>query len=209
MQQALVVEDLPDARDWLTQVLHTCFDGVRVHTCEGVQAAQAWLQEGGAPDIALIDLSLPDGSGVRVIESVVRRQPQAVCVVTSIYNDDAHLFPALRAGARGYLLKDQPPDEIVRALQGIASGAPPISPAIARRMLSFFSDQAQPPSGDLSPREVEVLRLLGKGLTQAEAARVLGLSVHTVMGYVKEIYRKLNVSSRAEAALVARDMGLL
>jgi len=209
MQHALVVEDLPDARDWLAQVLRTCFDGVAVHACDSVQAALASLREGEAPDIALIDLSLPDGSGVRVIDAVVRRHPQAVCVVTSIYNDDAHLFPALRAGARGYLLKDQPPEDILRALKGIANGAPPISPAIARRMLSYFAGQAQPPAGDLSPREVEVLRLLGKGLTQAEAARVLGLSVHTVMGYVKEIYRKLNVSSRAEAALVARDMGLL
>jgi DNA-binding NarL/FixJ family response regulator len=98
---------------------------------------------------------------------------------------------------------------IVQSLQGIASGTPPISPAIARRMLSFFQPATVPEAPLLTDREIDVLRIIAKGMTQVECARLLELSPHTISGYVKDIYRKLNVCSRAEAALVARDLGLV
>ncbi len=208
-RHGFILEDLPESQQWLGQALVAAFPGITTQTASSVQEARGGLAGGCAPDVALIDLGLPDGSGVSIIEEIKKTRPNCLCVVTSIYNDDAHVFPALRAGATGYLLKDQPIAVIVQALQGIASGTPPISPAIARRMLAFFQPPAVPDVPVLTERETEVLRIIAKGLTQSECARLLELSPHTVSGYVKDIYRKLNVCSRAEAALVARDLGLV
>lgn len=207
--RAFILEDLPESQEWLSRALSRAFAGIAVEVCASVNEASTYLARCEEPEVALIDLGLPDGSGVTVIEQVKRRFPACLCVVASIFNDDAHVFPALRAGATGYLLKDQPVDAIVAALQGIAAGTPPISPAIARRMLAFFQPASPEHQPELTDRETEVLRLIAKGITQAECARLLGLSPHTVPGYVKDIYRKLNVCTRAEAALVARDLGLV
>jgi len=211
MQTGFILEDLPESQVWLSEALTLSFPGIVIDSAFSVQEARDKLAVGALPDIALIDLGLPDGSGVELIEFIQRRSPNTLCIVASIYHDDGHIFPALRAGAQGYLLKDQPVAAIVAALTGIAGGQPPLSPAIARRMLSFFQPGLAPatPTPALTERETEVLRMISKGMTQAETGRLLGISQHTVAGYVKELYRKLNVSSRAEAALLARDMGLV
>lgn len=208
MKNGLILEDLDESRHWLSRALVESFPGICVAFSDTVAEAKRIIKAGARPDIALIDLGLPDGSGIEVIELIAQHSPTTLCVVASIFDDDKHVFPALRAGARGYLLKDQPVHIIVRALSGIAAGEPPISPAIARRMLNFFHLPIEAPPL-LTERETEVLQLVSKGLTQAESARLLGISPHTVSGYVKDIYRKLNVTSRAEAALRARDMGLV
>lgn len=220
MKSGLIIEDQPESTAWLTKAMVKSFPDIVIETAASLQEARDRLGAGCAPDIALVDLGLPDGSGIELIEDILRHSPATLCIVASIYNDDHHIFPALRAGARGYLLKDQPITSIVDALNGIYAGQPPLSPAIARRMLSYFQpSQPKPghrpspvsqavPAPALTERETEVLRLIAKGMTQAETARLLGISVHTVAGYVKDLYRKLNVSSRAEAALVARDIGL-
>lgn len=211
MQTGFILEDLPESQVWLSEALTKSFPGIAIDSAFSVQEARDKLAVSAMPDIALIDLGLPDGSGVELIEFIQRRSPDTLCIVASIYHDDGHIFPALRAGAQGYLLKDQPVAAIVAALTGIAGGQPPLSPAIARRMLSFFQPGPAPatPTPALTERETEVLRMISKGMTQAETGRLLGISQHTVAGYVKELYRKLNVSSRAEAALLARDMGLV
>lgn len=210
MRTAFILEDLAESQAWLGKALESSFPGIVIETAACVQEAQERIAAGLQPDIALIDLGLPDGSGVVIIERLQRASPQTLCIVASIYDDDGHIFPALRAGARGYLLKDMPVAQIVDALKGIAAGAPPLSPAIARRMLAFFQPQpAEPDEPALTARETEVLRFIAKGMTQAETGQLLGISQYTVAGYVKDIYRKLNVSSRAEAALRARDMGLV
>ena len=210
MKRAFILEDLAESQAWLEKALEQSFPGIAVEAAFNIEEALQKLRAAPPPDIALIDLSLPDGSGVRVIEWLQQHSATTLCVVASIFDDDGHIFPALRAGARGYLLKDQPVAAIVQALTGIAAGEPPLSPAIARRLLAFFqptvSVREQPA---LTERESEVLMFIAKGLTQAEVARLLGISPHTVAGYVKELYRKLNVSSRAEAAVRARDMGLI
>lgn len=208
MKQGFILEDIPESQAWLRQSLEDSFPEIEIRVADSLQEARLCLAGNWTPEIALIDLGLPDGSGVEIIELLQKRTPAALCIVASIYDDDGHVFPALRAGARGYLLKDQPVPGIVQALQGIASGAPPLSPAIARRMLTYFNRPSEQVSG-LTARETEVLRLIAKGITQAETARLLGISQHTVSGYVKDLYRKLNVSSRAEAAVLARDMGLV
>ncbi len=171
--------------------------------------ALAWIKQAAPPDLALIDLSLPDGSGVTLIEEINRRAPGTVCIVVTIFDNDLHLIPALRAGAQGYLLKDQSWQQIAQLLLGITEGRPPLSPAIARRLLAHFRPQPQQFIAPLTERETEVLALIAKGMTMAEAARLLGISPNTVAGYVKKIYRKLQVSSRAEAALTAHNLGLV
>lgn len=209
-QHAFILEDLPESSEWLARALVDAFGGVVITNTSTLAQARNQLASGVQADIALIDLGLPDGSGVDFIAELRKARPNTLVVVASIYDDDAHVFPALRAGASGYLLKDQPIHIIVQALQGIASGNPPLSPGIARRVLGFFHGPGTAPTDhpQLTERETEVLRLIAKGLTRVECARLLGLSTHTVIGYVKDIYRKLDVNSRAEAALAARTMGL-
>lgn len=209
-QRAFILEDLTESLQWLTRALAEAFPGIAIANAANLAQARSQLVDGLHADIALVDLGLPDGSGVHFIAELKQARPHTLIVVASIYDDDAHVFPALRAGASGYLLKDQPIHIIVQALQGIAGGNPPLSPGIARRVLGFFhaADPAQPDHPQLTEREADVLRLIAKGLTRTECARLLGLSTHTVIGYVKDIYRKLDVNSRAEAALAARNMGL-
>ncbi len=210
MKTVWILEDLPESSVWLSKALLSVFPQIAIvhFACLADALAVAQVQPG--PDLALVDLNLPDGSGIALIEILNRHSAHTICVVASIYDDDLHLMPALRAGAQGYLLKDQSWEQIAELLRGIAEGRPPLSPAIARRLLAHFRPQPQHHMIEpLTDRETEVLSLIAKGMTMAEAARLLGISPNTVAGYVKEIYRKLNVSSRAEAALTARNLGLV
>jgi len=208
MKTALIVEDLPDSRTWLAGVLVAAFPGVAVESADSVAHALASLDR-SAPDIALVDLGLPDGSGIDVIRQITKRSSATVTVVTTVFADDQHVFPALRAGAHGYVLKDQTADELVPLLQGIVNGRPPLSPAIARRLLGFFGPAGEKSATTLTARETEVLTLIAKGLTIAKVAETLGISHNTAAGYVKGIYRKLNVSSRAEATMEAARLGVI
>ncbi len=209
--KALIVEDVPESQDLLCEIATAAFPGIVCVCVAEVRPALALL---GTPfRLALVDLSLPDGTGLDVLRQLVPRQPECTVVVATIHDDDEHVFSALRAGAHGYLHKDEPPDRLVAQLQGIREGRPPLSPAIARRILGYFH-QPQPvpaaePTIDLTPREREVLSLLGRGLSIAVIARELAISPYTVGDHVKNIYRKLDITSRAEAALQARDLGLL
>jgi len=209
VKTCLLLEDVPEAREWLAEVVRAGFPDIVASAAASLAEARTWLSSHPGPDLAIVDLGLPDGSGVELIAELNRRSPHTLCVVASIFDDDAHLIPALRAGAQGYLLKDQPREQLVELLRGIAEGRPPLSPAIARKLLNHFRPRPEQMPEPLTERETEVLRLIAKGLTTAEAARILGISTHTVSSYVKEIYRKLNVSSRAEAALTARNLGLV
>jgi DNA-binding NarL/FixJ family response regulator len=208
--RALVVDDLAPSRIWLAQALRSAFPGIGIDLAASLREARAHIDP--PPPLALIDLGLPDGSGVELIEALQRTSPDTLCIVATVFDDDAHLFPALRAGAQGYVLKDQAPETLVEMLRGIASGRPPLSPSIARRLLRHFQPLPAPVGDEeahLTPRETDVLRLTAKGLTLAEVADALALSRHTVSGYLKDIYRKLRVSTRAEAALEAARRGLV
>ncbi len=214
----LVVEDQADTRDWLVSVLKSAFGDITIAAVSTLAEARVWLDgRKGLSDrtIALIDLALPDGTGVDLITAIAQEHPHTIPVVISIYDDEAHLFDAVAAGAQGYLLKDQQPETLVRRLMEIEKGEPPLSPSIARRILAHFQ-KAAPGLENLAPaeialtnRESEVLGLLAQGLRISDAAAELGLTRHTVAGYVKVIYSKLNIASRAEAALEARRRGLI
>ena len=204
--RALVVDDLESSRDWLSRALAKAFPGIQIAVAASL--AEAQMHVDASPPLALIDLGLPDGSGIRLIEKL---HPQGtLCIVATVFDDDAHLFPALHAGAQGYVLKDQSTENLAEMLNGIAAGQPPLSPSIARRLLRHFQP-AEPDISEpaLTARETDVLRLIAKGHTVAEVGGLLGLSRHTAAGYLKDVYRKLSVSSRAEATLVATRRGLV
>lgn len=209
MTRVLLVDDLPEALALLQQVACTAFADALCLPAGSVKQALQLLQTQHF-DVALVDLGLPDGSGLEVIVQLQQLQPACAPVVATIYDDDSHLFAALQAGAQGYLLKDQPADWLAQQLRGILEGQPPLSPAIARRLLRHF----QPPvpvsaQAELTGRERGVLGLLAQGVRIADIAVQLGISRHTAGDHVKNIYRKLNISSRAEAALRAKGMGLV
>ncbi|MBE7732547.1 LuxR C-terminal-related transcriptional regulator [Devosia faecipullorum] len=207
----LLIEDQPATRDWMLGVLDSAFPNIEVATAGSLKAAQIWLdQHGDELWLAIIDLGLPDGSGIHIVRRLQADHPGAMPIVATIYDDDAHLFEAIAAGARGYVLKDEEAELLVSYLQRIERGEPPLSPSIALRMLSHFRAPQNMPDDDagLSPRETEVLALLAKGLTVAETARRLALQPQTVASYVKVIYQKLCISSRAEATREAIRRGL-
>ncbi len=215
MTNILLLEDLPEIRAWMRSLVQQVFPGALISEAARVQDALD-LVPALRFDLALIDLGLPDGSGVAVVTKLRDLQPEAQSVVVTIHDDDEHLFPALQAGAFGYILKEQARELITEQLQRISQGEPPLSPSIARRVMAYFSEKSKPaqprnsllPNVSLTERESEVLLRVAKGYTLPEIGVQLGLSRHTIADYVKQIYRKLNVSSRAEAALEAQRLGL-
>lgn len=229
VRQVLIVDDLQEALDMLEQAVREAFadEHLAIVRADSVAAAR-WQITRQAFQLALVDLHLGDGHGTDVIAELSARQPGCMAVVATIFDDDDHLFRALQAGAQGYLLKDRAPAWLATQLRGIGAGQPPLSPAIARRLMRHFRGPTEAnadsvrtdgrprsqggvspaPTEDLTPREREVLGLLAKGVHIADIARVLGISRHTVGDHVKHLYRKLNISSRAEAALEARERGL-
>jgi DNA-binding NarL/FixJ family response regulator len=217
MQSVLIVEDTPHLMAWLSQVVSDTFADAQIQACDTRAKALATLAQQRF-DLALVDLGLPDGSGLDVIEVLRDRQSECTCVVVTIFDDDDHLFGSLKAGAFGYLLKDQEQHTLKAQLLRIVQGEPPLTPSIARRVLGYFTQAASrratlaqsiEAAVALTERETEVLGLVAKGLTLGEIAKMLGISRYTVADYVKTIYKKLNVSSRAEAALEAVRRGLV
>jgi DNA-binding NarL/FixJ family response regulator len=205
----LLVEDHKETREILASVLLDAFGSIQITQASTLAQARARLKAQSF-NLALVDIGLPDGSGIDLVAQMSRTMPQVYVVVMTIFDDDQHLFAALQAGAHGYLLKEQTHEELVNHLKGMLQGQPPLSPAVARRILQHFHMQTRPFSRHvLTDRESEVLILLAKGLTCKELASLLGISPHTTAGHVKNIYRKLNINSRAEASLEAARLGLV
>jgi two-component system nitrate/nitrite response regulator NarL len=238
--KVLILEDNPVARGFLCRVVRESFSDVSSITeASDLEAARTILghNAGGraAPSddpfqLILVDLELPDGSGLELLTELAGYP--ATRIVTTLYSDDDHLFPALQCGADGYLLKEDRFEVLVEELQKIVRGQPPLSPAIARRLLTHFRNgegnglggghQAAPAAAPaapqapapldherLTPRESEVLTYLSKGFTIKEIASLMGIKWFTVNDHIKSIYKKLNVSSRAEAAVLASKQGLV
>ncbi|MBL8861526.1 MAG: response regulator transcription factor [Planctomycetes bacterium] len=162
------------------------------------------------PDVLLQDLGLPGLSGIDGIRRYRARHPQALVLVLTVFGDDRHVFEAICAGASGYLLKDTPPERLRGAIRELVAGGAPISPGIARRILTIFQRfPSAPAAAELSPRELEVLRALVLGHSYKTAAGVLGLSLDTVRFHVRSIYAKLHVHSKSEAVVAAIRRGLV
>ncbi|MBE7375820.1 response regulator [Pseudomonas lopnurensis] len=175
--------------------------------------ARALLQR-QVPDVAIIDLGLPDGDGIELICELQRSVPLPSVLVATVFGDEAHVIRAIEAGARGYLLKDTAIEEFARAIRMVHQGGSPLSPQIARHLLKRFvtptvraSDRSELDS--LTAREIEILTSISQGFTVAETANSMSISAHTVTTHIKNIYSKLAVHNRVEAVNQARRKGLI
>lgn len=210
----LLVEDDPATRARLAGAIEKHRQFQLVGQAGSCREALALLDR-GAPDVLLVDLGLPDGSGIDVIRDSRRRGYATEAMVITVFGDEQHVVAAIEAGATGYLLKDGSTEYIAASILELVNGGSPISPAIARHLLARFREPAPAsPDSDIGPtgltqREHEVLGLLVKGFTFGEIGGLLGISAHTVTSHVKHIYCKLEVRSRAEAVYEAMQLGIL
>ncbi|MEP0189741.1 MAG: response regulator transcription factor [Erythrobacter sp.] len=212
MIRVAIVEDDPVMRDMLTSAINHCEDMLLSGTAENVATASGLIKAGGY-DVLLCDLGLPDGNGITLMrEEALTGRDTDIIVITVFANQDK-VLDAVRAGARGYLLKDERIEDCMDAIRKIRAGGSPISPIIARKLLEQVKpklpEQAVPMAAPLSEREYEVLNLLARGFSNAECADILTITSNTVGTHVKNIYRKLEVNSRAEALFEASSQGLL
>jgi DNA-binding NarL/FixJ family response regulator len=168
------------------------------------------------PDVVLMDIDMPGMGGVKATRSILRKMPSAGIVMVTMLEDDASIFSAMRAGARGYVLKGAQPDELLQTIRAVASGQVLFGPAIAARVMRFFNKQeyhfkASLPEEafpELTPRELEVLELIAQGDRNKEIAEKLVISDKTVRNHITNIFSKLQVADRAQAIIKARDAGL-
>jgi DNA-binding NarL/FixJ family response regulator len=207
--RALVVDDHPLFRFGVCTLLAA--DGIEVvgEAAGGVLAVDAVAAL--CPDVVLMDLHLPDISGVNATRQIVAEQPATGVLVLTMSDDSESVFAAMRAGARGYLLKDAEPDEIIRAVHAVARREAIFGPDIATRVLGFFSSPtltADPVFPELTAREREVLSLIAGGYSNAAIAKTLSLSPKTVRNHISSVFAKLRVAGRAEAIVLAKDAGL-
>jgi len=179
-----------------------------------IAEARAALAQ-SVPDVLLVDIGLPDGSGIDVIRDVKRRHPVCEMMVVSIFGDEENVVAAIEAGASGYLLKDTLAEHFLDTIREVKAGGSPISPSVARILLN----RARPPRAgggtapgdgmDLGVREAQILGLVAKGFNFNEIGRLLGISANTVKTHIYRIYHKLSVHSRSEAVFEAKKLGLL
>jgi DNA-binding NarL/FixJ family response regulator len=204
----LIADDHPVVRDGLSgmfapdpgfEVLGQAADGA-----DAVRLAQAL-----GPDVILMDLRMPGMDGVAAITELARRGVTARVLVLTTYDTDSHVLPAIEAGATGYLLKDAPRAELLRAVRAAARGEAVLSPSVAARLMSRVRRPAAPAAEPLSQRELEILELVAAGSTNRDAAARLFISEATVKTHLLHIYAKLGVGDRAAAVAEAFNRGLL
>ena len=164
------------------------------------------------PDVILMDIQMPGINGIQATRQIVSKQPEIGVIVVTMYKDDDSVFAAMRAGARGYILKGADQQEMLRAIRAVASGEALFGPEIATRLVNFFSSpQANLPSQafpELTSREHEVLELIAKGLNNQVIANRLSISEKTVRNHISNIFNKLQVVDRAQAIVKAREAGM-
>jgi DNA-binding NarL/FixJ family response regulator len=206
----LIADDHPLFRKGMRTMLGAVPDFALVGEAETAQAAverSLALQ----PDVVLMDLQMPGGSGIQATREIVAASPTTKVLVVTLFEDDDSVFAALRAGARGYVLKDTDEEEMIRAIRAVANGEAIFSPAVASRVLAYFAvprRAAVDVFPTLTDREREILHLIAQGRSNPAIARELSLSPKTVANHVSNIFGKLQVADRAEAIIRAREAGL-
>jgi DNA-binding NarL/FixJ family response regulator len=218
MYRVLIVEDDVAFRNRYAAILAKD-DAFQVAASVGTGAEGLAMLDLRKPDILLVDLGLPDFSGIEVIRHANKTLPNCECMVVTVFGDEEHVLASIEAGASGYLLKDAAEDSFLSSIRELIAGGSPISPIIARRLLKRFQLESAPSNTTistevesdvtLSEREREILLLASKGYNYPEMGKLMGISPHTVTSHVKKIYRKLAVHSRGEAVFEANRMGLI
>ena len=208
--RVLIVDDHPTFRAGLRALLATD-ERLRVVAEASTGAGAITAVASSAPDVVLMDVHMPGVDGVEATRRIIDAAPHVAIVVLTMHDDDGTVFAALRAGARGYLLKGASRAELLRAIHAAAAGEALFGPAIARRMMAYFgrpAPSAAPPFPELSPREREILELVAAGRSNTDIAGSLGVAPKTVRNHVSTIFAKLQVRDRAEAIVRAREAGL-
>lgn len=209
--RVLIADDYPRFRNGLRELLNSIADTEVV--AEAATGDEAIMQAATLqPDVILMDLQMPGVNGIEATRQILNTSPHIGVVVLTMFQDDDSVFAAMRAGARGYLLKGADQEEIVRAIKAVSSGEAIFSPSIAHRLIHYFQLLGQAPLPkafpELTEREHEVLTLIAQGHNNTEIAARLVLSQKTVRNHISNIFNKLQVVDRAQAIIRARDAGL-
>jgi DNA-binding NarL/FixJ family response regulator len=206
----LIADDHPVFRKGLRALLLSLPDTELVgEATSGAEVVR--LAEQLQPDVILMDLQMPEGGGLAAIRQIVQTSPHIRILVVTMFQDDDSVFAAMRAGARGYVLKDMNDEDIARAILAVSSGDAIFSPAIAARLMSFFNARPALPVEifpELTESERNVLKLMAQGANNEAIAQQLSFTNKTVRNYVSNIFSKLQVADRAQAIIKAREAGL-
>jgi DNA-binding NarL/FixJ family response regulator len=205
----VVADDHPAFRRGLRAMLESA-SGMEIvgEGCGGDEAIALALDL--VPDVVLMDLKMPGGNGIEATRRIVDRQPKIAVLVLTMYEDDGSVFAAMRAGARGYMLKGAEQEEVLRAIRAVAAGQAIFGPAIAERLVAYFTagSAAAHPFCELTERERQVLELIARGQSNTAIANELVLSRKTVQNHVSHVFTKLRVTDRSRAVIKAREAGL-
>jgi DNA-binding NarL/FixJ family response regulator len=206
----LIADDHTLFREGLVALLDSVPEIEVVDTVEdGQQAIESAAKQ--QPDVILMDLQMPQVNGIEATRQIIQASPHIGVIVVTMFEDDDSVFAAMRAGARGYILKGADQQDMLRAIYAVAQGEALFGPSIATRLMNYFAPPAPPPAQafpELTIREREILELIAQGLSNADIATKLTISLKTVRNHVSNIYNKLQVTDRVQAALQARQAGL-
>jgi len=207
----LIADDHPLFRHGIRELLNLVPD-IQV-VGEATTGEEAIVQaEELHPDAILMDINMPGVNGIEATRRILHNSPHLRILVVTMFEDDATVFAAMRAGARGYILKDAEKENILRAIQAVGKGEAIFSPTIATRLIDFFTSQTSTSPREIFPslteREREILQLIARGISNTDIAHELSLSPKTVYNYVSNILNKLQVVDRAQAVIRAREAGL-
>ena len=205
-----IVEDVREIRDGLAALI----GGTPGYRCSGAfRSMEEALPaiEARPPDVALVDVGLPGMSGIEGIPLLKERCPKLAVLMLTVYADDDRIIRAVCAGACGYLLKKTPPARLLECLREVKDGGAPMSPEVARRVMSLFREHRPPERAEceLTPHETRLLKLLVEGHSYKTAAEAIGVTVHAVSFHMRRIYEKLEVHSKSEAVAKALRQGLV
>ncbi|HWD93320.1 MAG TPA: response regulator transcription factor [Verrucomicrobiae bacterium] len=208
MVKIAIVEDNQTTRESLRTIIDLSPGCRCVCLCETAEEALTAIPK-HSPDVVLMDIQLQKMSGVECVARLKELMPQVQVIMVTVYQDPDRIFRALRAGASGYLLKRAAPDMVLNAIRDVQQGGVPMSAEIARKVIGFFQTRpvAAPEVEKLSPRELEILNLIAPGFSNKEIADRLGISIESIRWHLKNIYHKLHVHSRTEAASKIRSRG--
>lgn len=207
MKNVLIIEDITEVSQWLSDIVKESLHPEEIYFADSLEQAKDIILKKQF-SLYLIDIGLPDGCGLEALDLIKTKNENCLCIITTIFDDSENLFSALKKGADGYILKSDDKHQIIEHLKGAAQGKPALSPSIAKKVLATFKLETSNEI-KLSPREEQVLTLIAKGYNIPKVATLLDISHHTAADYLKQVYKKLHINNRADAALKAYEFGLI